>query len=175
MYRHRFRESFNQKLHYLPVEPLPCQFVLFKVRVWSVWFFLPSACGLVTSSAKSGQYDGVRATSSFRPNATSRVSCSRLCSPCGESRSPTDGPNGQHVPCSSLARSRQSLCGAVTAYLRLQRQQMQSIPKRRPSPCQRKPRPRSVSIDAPAQGVGQLVLTPIRARDNTPRTRPSVE
>ena len=64
---HRFRESFNQKLHYLPVEPLPCQFVIFKVRVWSVWFFLPSACGLVTSSAKSGQYDGVRATSSFSP------------------------------------------------------------------------------------------------------------
>jgi hypothetical protein len=72
---------------------------------------------------------------------------------------------------SSLARSRQSLFGAVAAYFRLQRQQMQSIPNSRPSPCQRKPRPRSVSIDAPAQGAGQLVLTPIRARDNTPRTR----
>ena len=138
-----------------------------------VWFVLPSACGLVTSSAKSGQYDGVRATSSFRPNAASRVSCSRLCSPCGESRPPTDDLDGQPVPCSSLVRSRQSLCGAVTAYFRLQRQQMQSIPKRRPSPCQRKPRPQSVSIDASAQGVGQMVLTPIRARDNTPRTRPS--
>jgi hypothetical protein len=39
---------------------------------------------------------------------------------------------------------------------RLQRQQMQSVPKSRPSPCKRKPRLRSVSIYASAQGVRQL-------------------
>jgi hypothetical protein len=79
------------------------------------------------------------------------VSCSRLCSLCGESRSLMT----RMVKC-ALQFPRPFTTVPVWRRHRLQRQQMQSVPKSRPSPCKRKPRLRSVSIYASAQGVRQL-------------------